>query len=68
MITHPSLQHPPQLHQEQAAQRAAEQQFSFCGGRLCAQHQPQRWTTRDGSAGAEVLRLVETTQPRSAAK
>ena len=45
-----------------------QQQLSFCGARLCAKHQPQRWTTQDGPAGAEVLRLVETTQPRSAAK
>jgi len=38
------------------------------GARLCAQRQPQRSTTPDGLAGAKVLRLVETIQPRPEAQ
>ena len=44
------------------------QQFSFCGERLCAKHQPQRVVRRTAWYGAYVLRLVGTTQPRSGSK
>ena len=48
--------------------RGARQQSSFCGARLCAKHQPQRTNTPNAWICADVLRLVETTQPRSVAK
>jgi len=44
----------------------SHQQFSFCGPRLCPEDQPQRVEAENRLIHCvDVLRLVETTQPRS---